>query len=459
MDLFNIDAFQGAGTNAFPYMPMNYRRVKFIGDDGKPVRMHRFVRRLLQKKLDAQVKDSTGTLDQNIDRLSGIDTVLSDLKNTGIFKSCVVKFKSLKKQEAFRKNDLEFHLKKKSMYYFSMQQSFNTEGNITISYSGGLRNIAGLLDNLSFSYEKSLQKDKLAQVNLNWSAPILPGGLSLDLGYYKGSASLDTHLVEKKESYSVKVGVPVRETTVKYSWEDRQNLFDPDDVCTQVLMHEVQPSMVQKYEVKTNWMQHARGGRTDFKLTQTMGDANLTTLEIDSKTKYDMKGLFSEAVQPKFRDITLENLFNIRWIALESNPLRVNDLLHFSQLRGFNRVGVRLPAHNRERHPRHPVEGFHHLGDHLGSRLAVRNTSKLIFNSYPYLKDNTSLKTFFHLTSVLTSQHKWKVNFHEGFSMAAGLGVDLAYGPANIEFLYNFWHKKTVYDQRNYFQVKFSFGD
>ena len=67
------------------------------------------------------------------------------------------------------------------------------------------------------------------------------------------------------------------------------------------------------------------------------------------------------------------------------------------------------------------------------------------------------LKTFLHFTTIVTDPEF--IPRRPNISMASGIGIDLAYGPAHIEFLYNYWHKKNKDDHSNYFQVKFAFGD
>lgn len=450
-DLFVMDTLQANGSGMLTYMPYEYGKIELKDDSDIPIRIRPFIYDILRQRIHDSTKQTT--LDCNQRRLVAVEQMVDDLQRTGIFKSCLVRFR-----KRYRDTDLLLTMKRKSAYFFSVQQTFNTEGNIIVSYSGGLRNIAGMLDVLNFNYEKSLQKDKLAQANLNWAFPFWYGNTNFDLGYYQGSSSLDGKVVEKKQSVSFKFSVPIRNISVKYSAEDRQNVFDPDDISLDVLNHEMLPSFIHKYEFAGNLFTNL-AGKTDAKLIQSFGENSSTMFELDNKFKLSLSKLFSENVPSKVKELSIENLFNAKCIFHEKGRLRINDRIHFNQLRGFSRVGQRSPAFNKDRHPRHNSPGFMHLGDHLGSRLGVRNTTKLIFESYPYLKDNANLKAFFHLTSIVTSERKFGIDLKDGLSMAAGIGVDMAYGPANIEFMYNFWHKRTRFDQRNLFQVKFAFGD
>jgi hypothetical protein len=450
-DLFLMDTLESNGAGLLGYLPFEYTSMDIVDDKGVPIHIRPFIYDIFMNRIHNSTRKVT--VECNLKRLQAVESVLDDLKKTGIFKTGVVRFKTFGRQ-----SHLHLKVKRKSAYYFSVQQTFNTEGNIILAYSGGLRNMCGMLDVLSFNYEKSLQKDKLAQASFNWSFPFLQGGTTVDLGFHAGASSLDGKIVEKKESFSVKVGVPVKDISVKYSMEERQNLFDPDDVSAEILKHETEPSFIQKYEIGMNLFT-TKSSKTDLKVTQGIGESGFTMLEIDNKFNFGLSKFFGEGVPSKLKDLTFDNSLNAKCILHEHGRLRINDRIHLNMLRGFNKVGERLPALNKDRHPRHSIKGFMHLGDHLGSRLAIRNSSKVIFNDYPFLKENANLKTFFHLTTVLTSQNKFSVNHKDGISMAAGLGVDMAYGPANIEFMYNFWHKRTRFDQRNFFQVKFAFGD
>jgi outer membrane protein assembly factor BamA len=450
-DLFVLDTLESNGTGILSRLPFEYASMRIVDDQGVAVRMRPFIYEIFMQRIHDSAKPVT--VECNLKRLQAIESVLDDLKRTGIFKAALVRFKN-----RGRHNELHVTVKRKSAYYFSVQQTFNTEGNVILAYSGGLRNLCGMLDVLSFNHEKSIQKDKLAQASFNWAFPFLQGGATLDLGFHAGSSSLDGRVIEKKESFSVKVGVPIKDISVKYSAEQRQNLFDPDDVSLEILKHETEPSFIQKYEFGLNLFK-SRAAKTDVKLVQGMGQNSFTSVELDNKFNFGLSRFFGEGVPPKLKDLTFDNSFNAKCIVHERGRLRMNDRIHLNMLRGFNKIGERHPALNKERHPRHAMPGFMHLGDHIGSRLAVRNTSKVIFNSYPFLKENANLKAFFHLTSVLTSEKRFSADLKDGLSMSAGIGVDMAYGPANIEFMYNFWHKKTKFDQRNFFQVKFAFGD
>lgn len=450
-DLFVMDTLQANGSGLLTSMPYEYGEIDLKDDQGVPIRVRPFINDILRRRIRDSSKMTT--LDCNQRKLQAVEQMVDDLQKTGIFKSCLVRFK-----RRHRDTDLLLTLKRKSAYFFSVQQTFNTEGNVIVSYSGGLRNIAGMLDVMNFNYEKSLQKDKLAQGSMNWTFPFWYGNTSFDLGCYQGESSLDGRVVEKKQSVSFKFTVPVKNLSVKYSAEDRQNVFDPDDVSLEVLNHEMLPSFIHKYEFSGN-LAASDNAKTDLKLTHSFGENSFTMLEVDNKVKLGLSRLFSEKVPSKVKELSIENMFNAKCILHEKGRLRINDRIHFNQLRGFSKVGQRSPAFNRDRHPRHSTPGFMHLGDCLGSRLGVRNTTKLIFESYPYLKENANLKAFFHLTSVLTSEQRFAVDLKDGLSVAAGIGVDMAYGPANIEFMYNFWHRRTRFDQRNLFQVKFAFGD
>lgn len=450
-DLFVMDTLESNGTGFLSYLPFEYSSMSVVDDKGESVWIRPFIYDIFMDRIHKSTKQVT--VECNLKRLKAMESVLDDLQKTGIFKTGLVRFKNYGRQ-----CHLDVKVKRKSAYYFSVQQTFNTEGNIILSYSGGLRNLNGMLDVLSFNYEKSLQKDKLTQASFNWSFPFLQGGTTLDLGFHAGSSALDGKIIEKKESLSIKVGVPVRDLSVKYSMEERQNLFDPDDVSAEILQHETEPSFLHKYEIGMNLFK-SRSAKTDLKVIQGIGEHGFTMVELDNKLNFGLSRFFGESVPSKLKNISIDNLFNAKCIVHEKGRLRMNDRIHLNLLRGFSKVGERLPALNTDRHPRHSIPGFMHLGDHLGSRLALRNTSKLIFNNYPFLRENANLKAFFHFTTILTSQNRFSANLKDGLSMAAGVGVDMAYGPANIEFMYNFWHRQTFFDQRNFFQVKFAFGD
>ena len=452
MDLFHIEPFLGQPDGTMSFLPHHYTSINFEDEKGNPIRMRPFLKDYFYDKLNHTRKEAQKSRESVFAK--SLDSVLEEIKSTNCFKNALVKISPL---SPFNQA-LTIKLKTKSAYYFSVQQSFNTEGNIIMKYSGGFRNVAGMFDNLSFEYEKSLQKDKLSTGNVNWAFPFWYGNSTLDINFQRGETGLDTRIVEQKQGLSFKFALPSKRFTAKYTVEDRINHFDPDDVSKYILLQEMMPSLAHRLEFKWNIIDNQYGA-TDLKVTQGLGESKYTGFEVDSKVNVKLEKYLSEDLPNKYKKLRFENYLNAKIIGFEKGRLRVNDRIHFIQLRGFQKVGQRDASFNSSRHPRRPFGSFSHQGDHLGSRLAIRNTSKLIFDSFPILESTEALKPFFHLTSIFLSPDSIPRSFTKHLSLSAGIGMDLAYGPGHIEFLYNFWHMKQRDDTRNFFQVKFAFGD
>jgi hypothetical protein len=450
MELYDIDAFQGVNGGYFDYFPSKLGKLEFVDHEGHEIKFRPYLQDLFQKQLHK--KKESVTLDNNINSLRNLDSILADIKRSNCYKCALVRF------PAGDVSKVQVRLQRKSYYFLSITQNFNAEGKMTMVYNGGLRNICGMLDTFNFNYEKSLQKDKLGNMDFNWSVPIYFKRSSLDLQLHKGSSAIEDKIVEDKLSASAKLSFPWRDSSLRYSIEDRKNLFDPDDVSPTILRDDILPSWIQRFEFKCN-LTASREHTSSLKLSQVFGESHYGALEVDSSYKLQLNKWLPSALPDKFRNITVQNIFGGRMVLNEHGPLRINDLYHLSQIRGFSKIGRRESAENAGKHPRHATDGYRHLGDHKGARLAIRNTTKAVFDSYPVLKESNMLRTFLHFTSVITSENKLRVDWNTDARFSAGLGLEIAYGPANIELLYNLWHSKGNHDARNFFQVKFAFGD
>lgn len=107
-----------------------------------------------------------------------------------------------------------------------------------MTYSGGFRNILGHLETWNYSYQKSLQKDKLSQKNISVNFPIFYNGAELNLNWHDGSSTLDETVIEHKKSRAVQLKIPLKfdkNLKINLSNEWRSNIFDTDDTSLKMI--------------------------------------------------------------------------------------------------------------------------------------------------------------------------------------------------------------------------------
>lgn len=345
--------------------------------------------------------------------------------------------------------NLKVYTKPKSSYHLSFKQMFDKEGNISMTYSGGFRNVLGHLETWNYAYQKSLQKEKLSQKNLSVNFPIFYNGTELGLNWHDGSSTLDETIIEHKKSKSVNLKIPVsgKVANIKLAHEWRSNIFDPDDVSFKMLDEEIIPSSVIKGGLdfnlvddysfdqtsgKINWQykldlefERVFGDcsylKTGFnqnmsvdlkygveKLKQTMGmkssldlpsgsglkKVNGITVPFKKAGRGGVQGGKKLARKPsrglnffKIPNMQIQNTFKGQMIS-GANPEKmpkINDLIHLNKPRGYDRVGPREPIFNSSKHPFTLADNLKYLGSNHGAYLSLQNSTKYKFLDFPFL--------------------------------------------------------------------------
>lgn len=436
------------------------RRVNFVDSQGKKIVMGGMVKHQLSKFLPV---DEPFVVNGNefVSRCSGM---LQELKRSNCFKGAVIKKQLSDEKEDFF--DLDVVLDRKSLYHFAYSQNFNREGNLTLSYSGGFRNILGSFESINYSYEKSLQGDKLTTRSIDINFPLFWNNTKFNLGYFDGSASIGQKVIERKTAYSGALTFPFRDFTVSVSKEKRRNVFNPDDVSLDILVNQIIPTNIVKTACELSVLKYAFGPfqtNGKIKASKIYGDAEYVDFEFGNSMKIALSsilGVFTD--KDKFKDLTLESSTKCK-LLLETNstkPAKINDLKHLNNLRGFDAVGYREAAFNVSRHPFHSTKGFQHLGAHLGGNFTLENSSKLVFNSYPFLGKTSPIRTFLHHSMYYNTYKTAGGGFcSDALNRSSGLGLAYSPGGASLEFLYNFWHSSIESTKPSHFQFRISFDD
>lgn len=127
-----------------------------------------------------------------------------------------------------------------------------------------------------------------------------------------------------------------------------------------------------------------------------------------------------------------------------SKKPKINDLIHFNKLRGYDRVGPREPIFNSSKHPFSLTDSLKYIGNNHGAYFALTNTTKYKVLDYPFLNaGGGNFGLFLHHShycmsnrlapgSMLFNKKNWR--------HSAGIGIGMSAGAADIEVLYNFAH-------------------
>lgn len=126
---------------------------------------------------------------------------------------------------------------------------FNRQGQATINYQGGFRNLLRSLETLDFSYEKTLSDLSLSNINGSVKFPFLLGDNSgVTLSTNQASRNIDLRVNERKRSFGCFVSGENSPNGYGVSAELRDNFFDVTNSSEWVMAKEACPSRVLKFK-------------------------------------------------------------------------------------------------------------------------------------------------------------------------------------------------------------------
>ena len=405
----------------------------------------------------------------------------SNLSSLNIYKAINVK---LLPGDSLNRVNVFFDFKEKSKFFASLSHYVETRtSEATLNCKFGLRNILGFAEKYTLEYEKALDKSKKSAFDFTIDLPFIYKDFSLQTGYIEGKKQLTANIEENFDSYFLKLFLTkARNSSLTLENNLRTNHIQPKDVCQPILDDEVFPS--KKISLKGWWNKENTLREKDSKtkgkyIDHTMELALPGSDNYFLKYEYLRRDFFHihklKKMLPRrlFKNIHFENNFYFAFVqSLHSKPVRINDRLEAINVRGFQEIGPKIPPHNLNQHPNAGENGFEYLVDLIGSDFMVKNSNKVNFYNYPFLK-NGNVTPFFHLTTlILHSKHIRREYQEEGLlersfktlrddlriSFGMGISANVGMG-AKIEVLYNMLHWNRKSDIPNNFQIRLTLND
>lgn len=434
-------------------------------------------RRLLLDKITHNLKNQSrmGRL------LDNLLLTTSNLTTLNIFKTINVR---LLPGDDLNRVHLLFDFKEKSKFFASLSHYVETRSSeATLNCKLGFRNLIGFAEKYTFEYEKALDKSKKSAFDFTFDLPFFYQDYSLQAGYIEGKKQLTVNIDENFNSHFFKL-FPNKEKISSIMFENnlRTNHIKPKDVSEEILNNELHPS--RKISLKYWWNrkntliernQKTKGTYQDHTIELTLpgSDTFFLKYEFLQRNFFHIHKLKKILPRTLFKNIHFENNFYAAFIQpLSKRPVRINDRFEAINVRGFQEIGPRLSPHNLVQHPNVGEEGYEHLGDLIGSDFMIKNTHKINFYNYPFLK-NGNIVPFIHLTSLLMYRRNLRRNnendnfiiknlnqIKENLRCSFGMGVSANVGMgAKIEVLYNMFHWNRKSDIPNNFQIRLTLND
>ena len=404
----------------------------------------------------------------------------SSLSTLNIYKSINVK---LLPGKSIDNVHILFDFKEKSKFFASLSHYIETRSSeATLNSKLGFRNILGFAEKYTLEFEKALDKSKKSAFDFTFELPYFYRDFSLQAGYIEGKKLLTTNIHENFDSHFFKLFLD-KEKNTSISLENslRTNHIKPKNVSEEVLLNEIFPS--RKIGLKYWWVHEnslkernnkTKGNYIDntVELTLPGSDTYFVKFEHLRRNFFHIHKLKKILPTKLYKNINFENNFYVSFIqSLNKNPIRINDRIEAINLRGFQEIGTRKPPQNLIQHPHVGENGYEALGDLIGNHLFLKNTHKINFYNYPFLK-NGNIIPFFHLTSLFLHNKNESNQNDEGFfrrslnfiqdntRFSFGMGISASVGMgAKIEVLYNMLHLNKKSDIPNNFQIRLTLND
>ena len=455
-----IDPFSGEAINngVNPNNPVKAVHVEYKDDKINPI----FQRYLLKDFTNTR---SIGEIHKNLTEL------YTKLQKTGIYKKLNVSFQPGTEPDTFK---VVFEPEKKNRMSGSFDQQISRTGSFVQEGKLTIRNVFGLLDQLSVEAGKGWGGDVLESYHLKYTLPILYKDYSMDISFEK--AFRDLIPTVKEETSGKSVTFFNENMYFKFSDTLKMNFVDLVQHSKEALEHEILPIRRFAFKAGKIWndiyeLDKEYGQRSELsgEIGIGKGGSAYSKLEFNNHSFINPKAF---EYKKKIKHLNFENYFNCGLtIPLARSRLRINDRFFSYNLRGFSEVSNVEHLYDRSLHPLAGLQGHERLGEYAGDDAYIKNTIKLNFNNFPHLKEGGAVPFIYYSCAYLSGSimnrklglDNRPFNLLEDVKQntrhSVGFGIAKAFGPVKLELLLNMFSKGKATDKFARFQLRISATD
>ncbi len=345
--------------------------------------------------------------------------------------------------------------------------SFVQEGKMTI------RNVLGLLDHLTLEAGKGWGGSLLETYHIKYGLPIFYKDYSMDISLEKSFRDLIPTIKEDSSNRSI----TFYNDNMYFKFSDilKQNFVDLVQHSKHTLNDEILPMRRLSLKVGRVWnsiytIDKEYGSRTEASGEVQMGRNRTGCLRLDFN-HHTFINPKSFEYKKKIKNINFENYFNCGLaLPLFRSRMRMNDRYFTYNVRGFSEVANIDDHYDRALHPLAGTLGFEKLGDYTGDDAYFKNTFKLNFNRFPYLRQGEVVPFLYYSCSYLSGNLINKTldtnkapnlinHLKENTRHSAGVGLAKSFGAIKLEILLNMFAKGKDTDRFARFQLRMAVND
>jgi len=345
--------------------------------------------------------------------------------------------------------------------------SFVQEGKMTV------RNVFGLLDHLTLEAGKGWGGNLLETYHIKYGLPIFYKDYSLDVSIEKSFRDLIPTV--KEDSSSRSITLHNEHMYFKVSDILKQNFVDLVQHSKQTLNEEILPMRRTALKVGRIWnslytIDKEYGSRTEASGEVQMGKNRTGCLRLDFN-HHTFINPQSFEYKKKIKNMNFENYFNFGLaLPLFRSRMKINDRYFTYNVRGFSEVSNIDDPYDRALHPLAGTLGFEKLGDYTGDDAYLKNTIKLNFNRFPYLRQGEVTPFIYYSMTYLSGNLINRImdsntspNFvnhlKENTRHSVGVGLAKSFGAIKLEILLNMFAKGKETDRFARFQLRLAVND
>jgi len=389
-----------------------------------------------------------------------------NLKKTGVYKKVNVTFAPGDEEDTLK---VIYTPEKARRFNISAQNEIDKSGAVLLETKADYRNVFGLLDNISFEGSKGFGGQASSSYTFKYNLPILYKDFSLQLLFEKCTRQITKNILENSVGQAVTISND--NSYLRLSNSDRNNYIDPINHSREILDNEILPSRKTSIKYGRIWdsiyeIDQEYGNHTEASAELALGKTNFLKLDFLNHTFINPK---SFEYKKKIRQINFENMFGIGLLLpLTKQKLRLNDRFYTYSLRGFDETGNKDFLWDKRLHPYAGNPGFEYLGDYIGDDIYIKDTFKINFNSYPYLRQ-VKITPFLYMSMAYLSGDFWgrsgkikrtlSQELKENVRLSTGVGLNWSMGPAKLEILLNLASRGKASDKGTRLQWRLSIHD
>lgn len=366
-----------------------------------------------------------------------------------------------------------FEPSKKNRFFGSFDQQISKDGSYVQEAKVTVRNVLGFMDLLSLEIGKGWGGNIIENYHLKYTLPIFYKDYSMELSFEKAFRDLIPTVREEAASKSVTIFNDAG--YIKISDVLKMNFVDLIQHSKPTLAQEIFPLRRISLKAGRVWsdiyeIDKEYGRRTEMsgEIGAGKGGAPFVRLEFNNHSFFNPREL---EYKKKIKHINFENYFSAGLtVPLSRSRLRMNDRFFSYSIRGFGEVANIDHPYDKALHPEAGNQGFEKLGDYTGDDTFLKNTIKVNFNRFPYLRQGGLVPFLYYSCAYLSGNimnkrlesgshvnllNELKNNTRHSF----GVGLAKSFGEVKLEILLNMFAKGRTTDRFARFQLRLAVND